>query len=297
MKQKLVFVASLSHSGSTLINLLLGAHPKLVGLGEIDTVLQMSPAQLESERVMRCSCGVKVRDCAFWKPAMGALLAWPLADLRERYAILFETFQQLYGADATIVDSSKYIGQLRTVAALPDVDMKVIHLLKDVRGFTVSQRDATAAEIKYNHLPSFGNPAASRWLYLHTIKSAGYLFWKWYLRNMAVKRILRDPAIEHTRVGYDELAQAPAETMRRLYDFLKLEVPADLSAIPKRTNSHAFMGNPMLGDPGKMGEVRYDDRWKTRTDWVLAARFFPQIMRFNEQEVYSSGTIRNATAS
>jgi hypothetical protein len=297
MKQKLVFIASLSHSGSTLINLLLGAHPKLVGLGEIDTVLQMDSAQLESEKVMRCSCGNKVRDCAFWQPAIDALLARPGADLRERYVILFEVFRRLYGEDAMIVDSSKYIGQLRTVAALPDTDMRVIHLIKDVRGFTVSQRDATAAEIKYGHLPKIGNAELSRWLYLHSIKSSAYLFWKWYLRNLAVKQILRDPMVKHTRIGYDELARAPEVSMQRLYAFLGLESPGAEEMIPQKTNSHAFMGNPMLGDPGKMAQVRYDDRWKSRADWVLAAKLFPHIMAFNQREVYSSGTIQGGAAS
>ncbi len=297
MKQKLVFVASLSHSGSTLINLMLGAHPQLIGLGEIDTVLQMSAEQLASERVMRCSCGEKVGNCAFWSPTIDALLARPAAGLQERYAILFYMFQNLYGPEAMIVDSSKYLGQLRTVATLPDVDMKVIHLMKDVRGFTVSQRDSTAAEIKYGHLPRLGNADLSRWLYLHSIKSSVYLFWKWYLRNLAVKQLLRNPKIQHVRVGYDELAQAPGSTMERLYAFLGLGVSETFSLIPQQTNSHAFMGNPMLGDPGKMAEVRYDDRWKSRADWVVAAKIFPYIMAFNEREVYSSGTVQAKSSS
>ncbi|HLG27849.1 MAG TPA: hypothetical protein VI423_08700 [Paenisporosarcina sp.] len=79
MKQKLIFIASLSHSGSTLINLLLGNHPQLVGLGDVQTVMQMNAAELESEKVMRCSCGERVATCKFWVPAMAALLAQPQA--------------------------------------------------------------------------------------------------------------------------------------------------------------------------------------------------------------------------
>lgn len=287
MKQKLIFIASLSHSGSTLINLLLGAHPMLVGLGEIDTVLQMSPEQLESEKVMRCSCGQRVGTCEFWQPAMAALLAKPEATLRERYAILFRVFQDIYGPDRYIVDSSKYLGQLRTVSSLQDVELKVIHLLKDVRGFTVSQRDATAAELKYHHLPVlFGSAEFSKQVYLHTIKSPTYLFWKWYLRSLAVKRLLKDT--RHAQVGYEELARERSASISKLFGFLGLQVPEQLAAIPKQTNSHAFMGNPMLGDPQKMGEVRYDDRWLARSDWKLAGCFFPHILAFNAREVYSN---------
>lgn len=289
MLQRLVFVASLSHSGSTLLNLLLGIHPNLVGLGEIDTVLQMNPAKLESEKVMRCSCGERVAVCRFWAPTIAAILAFPDSTLVERYAILFESFQSTYGPNFQIVDSSKYLGQLRTVKDLPDIDLKVIHLIKDVRGFVVSQRDATDAELKYHRLPVlFRSVTLSRWLYLHSIKTSAYLFWKWYLRNLAVGRLVKSPQIKHVRVGYDELAQQPERILPRLFDFLGLETPKDLTLVPRNTNSHAFMGNPMLGDKQKMEGIHYDDRWKSRMDWRLAAKFFPHILTFNDQAVYSN---------
>ncbi|MEX1248269.1 MAG: sulfotransferase [Anaerolineales bacterium] len=289
MKQKLVFIASLSHSGSTLINLLLGNHPQLVGLGEVDTVLQMNSAELESEKVMRCSCGHRVANCQFWTRAITALQSRPSANLVDRYRILFATFQRLYTPDFQIVDSSKYLEQLRTVISLPNTDLKVIHLIKDVRGFAVSQRDATNAELKYHHLPVlFGSVPLSRWLYLHTLKTATYLFWKWYLRNVAIQRLLKRNRIAHICVGYDQLAQDPRRILSRIYEFLGLETPRKMSLVPKLTNSHAFMGNPMLGDSTKMSSIIYDDRWEKRSDWRLAALLFPHILAFNAGTVYSN---------
>ena len=287
MKQKVVFIASLSHSGSTLLNLLLGNHPKLIGLGEIDTILHMTPARLESEKVMRCSCGQRVADCQFWSPAISALLAHSQATLRERYSILFDTFQTIYGDEYQIVDASKYINALRLMSALSEIELKVVHLIKDVRGFVVSHRDATEAEMKYRHLPVFGSTKFSRWLYLHTIKTPSYLFWKWYLRNTAIMRLLDSSSIQQHRVGYDELAQHPKEILLQLYELLEVEPASDSATIPRQTNSHVFMGNPMLADQEKMGAVRYDDRWKTRRDWRIASELFPHILRFNNEVVYS----------
>ena len=40
MKNKIVFIAGLSHIGSTLLDYALGSHPKFVGLGEIFTALR-----------------------------------------------------------------------------------------------------------------------------------------------------------------------------------------------------------------------------------------------------------------
>jgi hypothetical protein len=52
--KKLVFIASLSHSGSTILDLILGGHSRFVGLGEIVRVLRPGPTGLEknSETVM-----------------------------------------------------------------------------------------------------------------------------------------------------------------------------------------------------------------------------------------------------
>jgi hypothetical protein len=287
VKLKVVFIASLSHSGSTLLNLLLGNHPNLIGLGEIDTILHMTPSRLESEKVMRCSCGERVATCRFWAPAVSALLAHPHASLRQRYSILFDTFQNIYGGDYQIVDASKYIHALRLVSAMPEIDLKVVHLIKDVRGFVVSHRDATDAEMKYRHLPVIGSTRFSRWLYLHTNKTPTYLFWKWYLRNTAVTRLLDSSSIKNVRIGYDELAQHPAEILQQIFRFLEVPPPNDSATIPRQTNSHVFMGNPMLADQEKMGVVRYDDRWKSRQDWWVTSKLFPHIMRFNNNVVYA----------
>ena len=169
------------------------------------------------------------------------------------------------------------------------MDVKVVHLIKDVRGFTVSQRDATDPEIKYHHLPILlGLRNFSRWLFLHTLKAPGYLFWKWYLRNLGILRFLNRSGVTHVQVGYDELAKKPQKILSYIYESLDLENPSNIALAPKETNSHAFMGNPMMGDPEKMNVIRYDDRWKKRKDWNLAARLFPHILAFNRKEVYSN---------
>ena len=39
MKQKILYIAGLGHSGSTILDLSLGSHPDITGLGEIYTLL------------------------------------------------------------------------------------------------------------------------------------------------------------------------------------------------------------------------------------------------------------------
>jgi len=60
---KLAYILAASHSGSTLLSMLLGAHPDLTTLGELNLPTRaMGPLDR-----YRCSCGEFIRQCAFWK--------------------------------------------------------------------------------------------------------------------------------------------------------------------------------------------------------------------------------------
>jgi hypothetical protein len=57
---KYVYICAAGHSGSTLLDLMLGAHPRIASLGEVD--------QLSKNFALNtvCSCGVPVRSCPLW---------------------------------------------------------------------------------------------------------------------------------------------------------------------------------------------------------------------------------------
>ena len=54
--KKVVFISSLSHSGSTLLDLILGGHSRFVGLGEIRQVLDLESLEREKIGKVVCSC-------------------------------------------------------------------------------------------------------------------------------------------------------------------------------------------------------------------------------------------------
>ena len=75
--------------------------------------------------------------------------------------------------------------------------------------------------------------------------------------------------------------------MRRLCNFLNLEAVDEVSLIPSNSQSHIFMGNPMISDRQKMERIHYDKRWLSRKEWRVPAALFPQIMAYNDKHVYS----------
>lgn len=59
-KIHLVYILSASHSGSTLLSMLLGAHP------EICTVGELKATSLGDKDRYLCSCQEKIKECKFW---------------------------------------------------------------------------------------------------------------------------------------------------------------------------------------------------------------------------------------
>ncbi len=59
-----LFICSAGHSGSTLLDMLIGAHSRVASLGEID--------QLSKNIALNtlCSCGAPIRECALWSEVL-----------------------------------------------------------------------------------------------------------------------------------------------------------------------------------------------------------------------------------
>lgn len=112
-----IFIAGVDLSGSTVLDLLLGTVPGVVGLGEIDNILD-SAKRGEGEakngpiKSERCSCGLRGFECPVWGPTMEFISAHPESSFAERFKFLVERARNAEGAQI-VVDSSKQISALR----------------------------------------------------------------------------------------------------------------------------------------------------------------------------------------
>ena len=60
---KLAYILAASHSGSTLLSMLLGSHPQIATVGE----LKLSASAMGDLDRYRCSCGKFIQQCYFWQ--------------------------------------------------------------------------------------------------------------------------------------------------------------------------------------------------------------------------------------
>ena len=109
---RVIYIAGTSHSGSTLLDLMLNAHPAIFASGE---VLKLN-RQLKIKDARRgthapCSCGApSLWECRFW----------PAVDRRTRKSF--------------VVDSSKLPSRLSYLMRLKDLDVYPGHLVREPKG-------------------------------------------------------------------------------------------------------------------------------------------------------------------
>ncbi|MQA26935.1 MAG: sulfotransferase, partial [Micromonosporaceae bacterium] len=135
---------------------------------------------------------------------------------------------------ATVVDSSKYPAEAAALCGRADVDVRVLHLVRDPRATAQSWRRAKA------YIPAMG-----------VLRSAGY----WTAFNLASDRIGRRFGERYLRVAYEEFAARPREVTDRVMRWAGLPGPPPVDA-----DGHAVLGanHTVTGNPDRLlsGPVR-----------------------------------------
>jgi hypothetical protein len=150
---KVVFIASLSHSGSTLLDLMLNAHPEVASVGELKQLGRF--ARLEkANRRLRCTCGAEsLLTCDFWtrvsaltEAAIGRMIGeLNVEDYDDGESFDHDNvalFQAISAAaeKSCIVDSSKQVTRLARLIGNPALDVFPIFLLRDPKGQICSSK-------------------------------------------------------------------------------------------------------------------------------------------------------------
>ena len=294
-RKKIVFIVGLSRVGSTMLDLVLGCNPKFVGLGEIFQVLR--PDMNRFERNEHCSCGKLTRECSFWGGVAEGLKERKTAGLDERYGHTLQVFENLYGSDHIMVDSSKLLDALKTVMRLPQVEVKVIYLIRDVRAWTISRLTDRKNSPEYYerdgyYVKKLAYPLGRK---IHLLKWGLpfltqlplYYFLLWYFQNKQIKDFLKSHDIDYFSLGYDELGMNPDLMMKKIFDFLGEKI-INSDFCSANSQSHILIGNTKKSESTRRQGIFYDNRWMYRNEWLRPAALLPKVMRYNAEEVYKN---------
>lgn len=281
-KLRVLYVSGYGRSGTTVMDIALGQHPGVVGVGELTTLTRHVWGNDEY-----CACGSPVRRCPFW----GAVVRrWAEGDdpasLVDRYhgwqrqtenllspasilraggggrrvlepyarctARLFAAVAAVAGRDV-IVDSSKMPARALALASVEGIDLHVLHLVRDGRGVAWSlskryHRDVKAGlqrEIKPKPLLR----TAARWSFV----------------NLATEAIgARLGPERFTRVRYEDFTADPAGTLSRLGERLGLDlapIGARLARGEAVRPGHQIAGNRLRMQAAL--SLKRDEAWRS----------------------------------
>ncbi|MGL5828413.1 MAG: sulfotransferase [Angustibacter sp.] len=305
-----IFIAGSGRSGSTLLERVLAGIPGFSTVGELlDLPRKVAPHN------EICGCSRPFADCPFWAAVGRAvdwdadwfehtrrlqvgvarqrflprlLTAAESSDFGRRTEEYAERYRAVITAVAdeaarhqpadrarrAVVDASKW-PVLAQALRRGGVDIRVIHLIRDVRGVAHSLsksdivRPHSAGEVMFHNSPA---GAAARWL-----------------TTQSTMDLLAQRGLPVARLAYADFVDSPLDSLRRVLSKLDLPVfdgdfahvrGSEVTLAP----SHGLSGNPTRFRHGVI-TLRPDDRWRAqmrRRDRLVATAIgAPQLVRLN----------------
>jgi len=283
MIEKLIYIASCPHSGSTVTELLLSSHSAGLGIGESFKAMEPLDEVKRQAKRFYCACGERIEQCEFWSDVLEEFEARRNLSPRQKYGKVFEQVGERYPEKTVLIDSSKQISTLKTIADVcaGEIELYVLHLVRDVRAYSFSmhrrykQRERPGL---LRVLQSDGPKGAVRRLRNFPI---GY-FIDWEYHNQQIANFLRERGMRAMTVSYEGLCFDPEGTLRRISEFAGLDFEFSMTE-PKNAFSHNIFGNRMRHDRTKRRQFRYDSQWMYSRDWLMPYLVLPHIAAQNRR--------------
>jgi hypothetical protein len=277
-----LFLGGLGRSGTTLLERLLGQLPGVSPLGEVVHLWQRDLVDDE-----RCGCGDRFSACGFWqKVGVEAFGGWDAVDpqrVQELAAAVERTrhiprlafgpkpkgvkqyatyYNKVYAAAAAVtgatavVDSSKHSALAYCLRHAPDIDLRVIHVVRDSRGVAYSwTKKVMRPEAETDEEMTRYSPSRSALL--------------WNAHNASFG-LLGRRGVPVLRIRYEELLADPITTLKEIARFAELPESAHEMSFVRATDdgfvadlgpSHSAAGNPMRFTIGTV-PLRRDEAWR-----------------------------------
>jgi hypothetical protein len=275
---RVLYLGGLGRSGTTLVERLLGELPGVCALGE---VVHLWLRDIRHDE--RCACGARFSACTFWqRVGERAFNGWHNVDVDRVHALRDSVertrhiprlaaatdapdevreyagyYGRVYAAAAevsgspVVVDSSKHSALAHVLRWAADIDLRVVHVVRDARGVAYSWTK------RVSRPETDGADEMTRY-------SPGRSALLWNAHNAAFGLLARR-GVAVRRIRYEEFLADPRTELIKLADFAGLRLTQDdLSFLrpghADLTVGHSAAGNPMRFTVGRLA-LRRDDAW------------------------------------
>jgi len=274
--RKVLFIGGYGRSGSTLLDRVLGhCSDRFFSGGELRHIWKEGYGE---NRV--CGCGQPFASCEFWSAVSESAFGTPRLDpepvlqLKQRVDRWWKIprlamshrgsrlevhltryqdhLRRLYGAIAdqsgadVIIDSTKDPSHGYVLSSMPDIDLRVVHLVRDSRA------------VAYSWQRKKFNPGSGVDMNRYSLIKTGL---EWGAINALIGG-LRRRSSGYTMVRYEDLVADPGTQLTRILDMMDEEGTLPYEGLVHLRNDHTVAGNPIRFKRGET-KLRLDDEWRT----------------------------------
>ncbi len=288
---QILYIAGYPRSGSTLLGNLLAENPQCFAIGE--------PVFLWHKNINNgyCSCLLPLEECAFWAPilnstpktcqqpidntfdnSIGLKIKNKLTPLLKTQVKLETTLclQYLYDSlfkknpNQIIIDESKFSHYLYALLQLKNIEVNVIHLIRNPQAVAYSWTRKKYAAHSDQLMNQYHPLATAR---------------RWLLENIFIEKVCSQ--IKYLPVRYEDFVANPAETIQNIQQWVGLNetnpfIHNQQAEIKKQP--HLIASNP-IGTRKGIIHIQPDDEWKLKLPihWQFAIKLicWPLIKKYH----------------
>jgi sulfotransferase family protein len=276
-----ISVQTTAFSGATLLSFLLSTHPQIATVGEMNGLIAR-----ENPEVYLCSCGQKIKDCAFWKSIEIAMRDRGFEFYVDHFGMEFAlggppvmqylrtrpfrngTLEAL--RDAIFQAMPRERRQLRALVARNEALVDSVLTVAGGRVFVDTSKDRlrltalrrfSRFDIRAIHLVRDVRGVVASRLQRRRGVDAPEAARQWAKAHQDLQITLGSwPEGKHIQVRYEDLCRDVQGTMERIYRFCEVDPvcgDTDFRASPRH-----IIGNPMR--LSNLSEIQPDERWRSQ---------------------------------
>lgn len=308
-KLKVLYLAGVGRSGSTLLGRLLGQPVEGIHIGELVYIWKRS---FREQHV--CGCGAPFLECLFWTEVFQRgfggfdgvdyedllqtkcqlertrtlprlLSPWKTVEMKRRLEEYQQVLSTLYRAIADtsgahlVIDSSKSEAYGYLLESVPGLDVRAVHLVRESRAVAHSLQRRKPDPSQYAVPATLATTSPVRAALL------------WNATNLLLT--LKMPGSAHRLLRYEDFVLDPEATLRRLWTLMDDPVP-DLNflsgtSMRLRTN-HTVAGNPdrFQADITIQPDIEWRRKLPASDQRIVSALTFPLLFRYGYWKPWSS---------
>lgn len=251
-KIPVLFIVGSGHCGSTLLDMLLSAHPDVFGIGELKGLENHAKG-----KTVTCACGSEVGACPIWRHVLDSTGDAEVTIRQSGIDLVLG--RDVYRTDSGVLDNQTYLLRQEAIYSAirnrTNAAVIVDSTKMPERAMLLEQSDVVSPMI----LHIVRDPRAVTWSYVRKYGKWVLHLTPWLRANLKIELLKRRFSGDTVRIRYEDLVTAPERVLGEIMKPLQLEFEAAMLEY-RQAEQHQVAGNRMR--LSKEGGITLDTSWQ-----------------------------------